>query len=249
MLASCCLVDIMKPINGRNPSAAAAEMPEEDSGGEGRCCYCCFRFTLTCGITALFLWLALRPNRPTLSIEQFDVFALNSTSNRSTNASIAASNRTIFFDLKLKNRNKDKGVFYDALSLKFSYAPNLRFPVANATFPAFYQGHEHSAQRPLAVEATSGNWMTAAAEAVGVNGSAVFRVDLTTAVRYKVVFWKMKRKRLVLGAELAVNGQGKLVRGKKGVRLTSGAGLGTRCYRALGYLFVVFCLVHIGWGL
>ncbi|KAK1360768.1 hypothetical protein POM88_045242 [Heracleum sosnowskyi] len=43
------------------------------------CCNFCCTFIFTSGLTALFLWLSLRPSNPTCSIQHFDVPALNKT--------------------------------------------------------------------------------------------------------------------------------------------------------------------------
>ncbi|KAJ8420138.1 hypothetical protein Cgig2_033912 [Carnegiea gigantea] len=195
-------------------------MSEPEQG----CCRCCCSFIFTAGLTALFLWLSLRPSSPTCSIEQFDAFALNKTSNSTTQTKTKTktTNHTLYYDLKLKNRNKDMGVYYDALNLTFYYASR---PIGNATYPAFYQGHQKDTHRIGSFDATRGvNWENATA-VVSTNGSAVFRVELATAVRYKIIFWKTKQHRLVMAADLHVNDQGSLVKGKKnkGITLSSGA--------------------------
>lgn len=50
-------------------------------------------------------------------------------------------------------------------------------------------------------------------------------MELATAVRFKIIFWKTKRHRLVVGADLQVNDQGSLVKRKKnkGIKLSSQA--------------------------
>lgn len=68
-------------------------------------------------------------------------------------------------------------------------------------------------------------------EMVGVNWSqvvsenntqVVFRVDLVTAVRFKILSWKTSRRKLRIGTNVEVNDQGEKVN-KKGIRLKSGA--------------------------
>lgn len=73
---------------------------------------------------------------------------------------------------------------------------------------------------------------------MAANGSALFRVELTTAVRYKIIFWKTKRHRLVVGADLQVNDDGSLVKRKKkkGIKLSSG---GAKMKASLGILGVL----------
>lgn len=62
----------------------------------------------------------------------------------------------------------------------------------------------------------------AAVRTMAGGGKAVFRVDLATAVRFKILFWKTKRHGLVVGADFDVNDVGMKVT-KKGTRLKSGA--------------------------
>lgn len=50
---------------------------------------------------------------------------------------------------------------------------------------------------------------------------AVFRVDLVTVIRFKILLWKTKKHRVVVGADFGVNDVGKKER-KKGTRLKSG---------------------------
>lgn len=49
---------------------------DRDNGGK-TCCSYCFSFIFTAGLTSLFLWLSLRPDKPKCSIEYFYVPALN----------------------------------------------------------------------------------------------------------------------------------------------------------------------------
>ncbi|XP_022139632.1 protein NDR1-like [Momordica charantia] len=183
-----------------------------EAGGCGRCC---FSFILTSGFTALFLWLSLRTHKPKCSIESFYIPALNQSLNSS-------SDSTVFFDLRLKNQNKDKSVFYDAINLNLTLVDGGRRPVGNLTVAGFHQGRDKKAFRKGQVEARGVDW-----KAVRRNGSAVFRLDLATAVRYKILFWKTKRDNLRVGAEVKVNAQG-AKEYPHGITLSSGAAVAGR---------------------
>ncbi|KAL7087836.1 hypothetical protein ACP275_13G093000 [Erythranthe tilingii] len=181
----------------------------------GGCCRCCFSFILTSGFAALFMWLSLRTSKPDCSIEKFYVPALNRSADiNSTN------NHTIYFDLKLDNGMKEKGVRYANISLNFFYN-STHLPIANYTVPGFYQGHKKNTHRRQLVEATGLPW-AAALEAVS-NGSTVsFRVELATRVKYKIMFWYTKRERLEVGGDVVVNDTGKKVN-RKNIKLKSGS--------------------------
>ncbi|XP_074271012.1 protein NDR1-like [Silene latifolia] len=179
------------------------------SSGQAKSCCSCGCLVST-AISAIFLWLAFRILTPTCSIENFDVFALQKTPN----------NNSIHYDLKLKNRNFNKGIYYDALNLTFYYKPNRsNFPVGNVTIDSFYQGFWKSTHRVGDIEPKGVNLKNA-------NGDAVFRVELATEVRYRSPLWKTKRHSLVVGADLKVNDQGSLIKGKgnNGIKLSSAPG-------------------------
>lgn len=203
----------------------------DSGGGGGVCCRCCFSFILTSGLTALFMWLSLRTSNPVCSIQDIYVPPLNKSEN--------STYYQIYFDLKLDNENKDKGVYYDALNLTCYYPPtNRTSPIGSFTFPAFYQGHKKNARRKQWVPVTGVPW--AEARAAAANGSAAFRVDLATAVRFKIMAWKTKKHKLLVGANVEVDEFGGKKLKKKGVRLKSG------CYRARrGPLVVIFSVLGL----
>ncbi|XP_074348826.1 protein NDR1-like [Apium graveolens] len=191
-------------------------------GANRSCCNFCCTFIFTSGLTALFLWLSLRASNPTCSIQRFDVPALNKTAN-------STSNHTIYFDLKLDNQNKDKGIYYDTLNLTFSYGVNKSQPIGNFTVHSFYQGHRKSTHRKTLVDLYNVSF-----EAVSVSK---FRVDLETAVRFKIMGFKTKRHKIVVWAQVDVNESGQKAN-KKGIKLKSGAPEFQR-YRERGLLFLV----------
>ncbi|XP_027062661.2 protein NDR1 [Coffea arabica] len=195
----------------------------DPSSSAGGCCRCCCSFILTSGLTALFMWLSLRGSKPSCSIEDFYVPSLNATDNSTT----TRSNHTLYFDLRLKNEMKDKGVGYDDLNLTFFYVQNGSLGIANYTVPSFYQGHDKKARRKELVQTYGVPW-EAAYRAVSNGSTVTFRVGLTTRVRYKILFWYTKRHGLKVGANVDVNNSGKKVN-KKGIRLKSGAPESVRC--------------------
>lgn len=169
------------------------------------CCSCCSSFILTIGLTALFIWLSLRVDEPKCYLEHIYIPTLNKTLNSS-------SNSTLLFTLKLVNPNKDKGIQYDAVQLRFGifFNVNTTRSIGNATVDRFYQGHEKKAKKPGSL--IGGN-LTAT-----VDGKVYLRVDFVTAVKYKILFWYTKRDRLWGGANVAIGDSGEKVE-KKAIRL------------------------------
>ncbi|CAI9260352.1 unnamed protein product [Lactuca saligna] len=130
----------------------------------------------------------------------------------------STSDQSIYLDLKLDNENKDKG---------------------------FYQGHQKKTRRKNWTDTQGVPWDAA----VNITGGRppVFRVDLATAVRFKILFWKTKRHRLILGADFEVSDRGQKVQ-KKGTRLKSGAPelfSGNSCIASSLVVFCTLVLVFI----
>ncbi|CAK8535246.1 unnamed protein product [Lathyrus sativus] len=170
------------------------------------CCSCCSGFIITMGLTALFIWLSIRVDEPKCYIDHIYVPALNKTLN-------STSNSTILFTLKLVNPNKDKGIQYDAVYLRFGIFLDLNTTrsLGNATVERFYQGHEKKGQKPGSMNGVGNLTET-------VNGKVYFRVDFVTAVKYKILLWCTKRDQLWGGANLEIGDSGEKVY-KKAVRL------------------------------
>ncbi|KAL2331574.1 hypothetical protein Fmac_019155 [Flemingia macrophylla] len=208
------------------------------------CCTRCLSFLITIGLTALFLWLSLRVDEPRLYLDYIYVPSLNKTLNPNPNPQ-THTNNTIFFTVKLANNNKDKGIQYDNVSLSFSHFTSLNATRAlgNATVKSFYQGHQKNAFKKGYLNAT-GNLTTP------VNGRVFYRVDFTTAVKYKILFWYTKRHRLWGGANVEIEASLGTKVNRKGIRLggnslaviESGAPLIRRGYPALPCVAVFLIL-------
>ncbi|KAI3673778.1 hypothetical protein L6452_39908 [Arctium lappa] len=183
------------------------------------CCRCCFSFTLTLGLTSLFLWLSLRTSNPVCSIQDVYIPALNKTEN-------STAYQSIYLDLKLDNENKDKGIYYDPVNITLHYYVNGLnsdkigiIEIANYTISGFYQGHQKKTRRKNWINTYGVPWDAAVKAVAG--GKAGFRMDLATAVRFKILFWKTKRHGVVVGADFDVNDVG-MKATNKGTRLKSG---------------------------
>ncbi|XVE50546.1 hypothetical protein DITRI_Ditri01bG0171500 [Diplodiscus trichospermus] len=201
-----------------------------DSRGGSGCC-CSFIFTL--GLTALFMWLSLRTSNPKCSIQSFYLPSLNRTLNRTTDP-------TLNFTIELDNPNKDKGIKYDPLNITVYDFPS-RSHVGSVLMPGFYQGHKKKAKKLGQGTANT----TVALGAVSQNGTGVFRVDMATAVKFKIIFWYTKKHKIRVGADVVVNASGVKV-DHKGIRLKSMAPrMGSFCV-VVGALvnFLVFTLLN-----
>ncbi|XP_030542811.1 protein NDR1-like [Rhodamnia argentea] len=197
------------------------------------CCRCCCGFIFTAGLSSLFMWLTLRASKPSCSIYQFYLPALNRSAGTPTNT-------TIFMDVKLSNGNNDKGIYYDAVNLTVYYYGDANRTKWLRTIPGFKQGHQKTAKKNASVETFGVNWT----DVVAKNESAVFRVDLATAVRFKIIFWKTKRHKLRVGANVTLNPEGAKM-AKKGIKLKSGVGKNTGgcCFWQMGISVVAVAII------
>ncbi|XP_015577079.3 protein NDR1-like [Ricinus communis] len=186
-----------------------------DSGGG--CCRCCCSFIFTLGLTALFMWLSLRPSKPKCLLKKFYIPALN-------HSLTPRGNTSLIFQLGLENTNKDKGVYYDPVNVTFFDSPKRNHTVGNFVIPEFYQGHKKKATKggEINLTASSAFDQDAVSRAVS-NGSAVIRVDMATRVRYKIMAWKTKRYTITVGADINITDQGTIINPKKGIKLKSSA--------------------------
>ncbi|KAG7578025.1 hypothetical protein ISN45_Aa03g022540 [Arabidopsis thaliana x Arabidopsis arenosa] len=179
-------------------------MDREEELGR-KCCTCCLKFIFTAGLGALILWLSLRAGKPKCSIQNFYIPALGKDLS-------SRDNTTLNFMVRCDNPNRDKGIYYNDVHLIFSTINTTKINssalvlVANYTVPKFYQGHKKKAKKWGQVKPLNNQTVL---RAVLPNGSAVFRLDLKTQVRFKIVFWKTKwYRRLEVGADVEVNGDG-----------------------------------------
>ncbi|XP_072988792.1 protein NDR1-like [Typha latifolia] len=179
----------------------------------GGFCRCCLGVLLTLGFVALFLWLSYRPIKPRFYLTAFSLLP----------SPIVTDNLTALasFTLEIENKNKELGIDYDPISLSLSLnSTTTTNSSAAATIPGFYQGHQRTADKSGYF---AGDGRTPAARAAKVsNGSAVFRVVVESAIRYKTFARKGRRHKISVAGEVAVDKEGKKT-GKKGIRLQSAA--------------------------
>ncbi|XP_021755507.1 protein NDR1-like [Chenopodium quinoa] len=200
---------------------------------------CCGVIT-TVAISAILFWfLIIRTSKPVCSIEEFDIFSLtNSTNNVIHHNNTSHYNNTISYDLKLNNKNHNKGIFYDAVDVTFYYK-SKSYSIRNDTFPPFYQGRLKSTHRYGKFDVRGVKWENETAP-------VMFKVELKTAVRFKNTIWKTHRHQVVVEADLKVNSEGSLIKGKgnKGIVLRSKAEKNKGRYELVGILGILIFIIY-----
>ncbi|KAI3813038.1 hypothetical protein L1987_17752 [Smallanthus sonchifolius] len=156
------------------------------------------------------------PSDPSFTINDFYISALNLSDISSTTTT---ANQTIFFDMKLHNKNKAMGAYYDPVI--FSYIPNIKltFVVAEYTVPKFYQ---HNQKSKHVIETVTSHGVAPYNRTIT---SSVFKVEVLTKVGFTSPAYR-KRRRVDVVANVRVSQTGEKD-SKKGIKLfESGAGDG-----------------------
>ncbi|KAL1555596.1 protein NDR1-like [Salvia divinorum] len=133
-----------------------------------------------------------------LYVPALDISAPQNTSNSTT------TNPFLFFALGLENNLQIRSISYDNVTLAFFYG---RKAVADYVVPGFYQGMLGTAHRRDVVETRGVPWEDAVG-AVSAGGTVGFRVDLAARMRFKVLFWYSKEKKVRVLADVAVDDSG-----------------------------------------
>lgn len=172
-------------------------------------CLWSFQFIIFLGLLVLLLWLSLRPKKPSYTVVELDVSTANAT--------------TITFGMEISNPNKRAGVYYDDMNVTVILIVS---DVADdtsgcfTTINGFYQGHHKTATLGRSLQADERAW--GAVMAAVRNGTAKFRVGVTTKVRYKVAGVKSRRRALVVEGGVGVGSDGKISGKTKRVKLRHG---------------------------
>ncbi|XP_026437214.1 protein NDR1-like [Papaver somniferum] len=177
------------------------------------CLWCVTATVVIVGVLFLVAWLASNQIRsPKCSIEKFFVPALDKAV--SGNETASNINKTISFDLRLKNQNGDgSGVYYDVLNISVYYYQKdnnsgdvKRLPIGNVSIPGFYQAKvDH---RLETVHTFGVPWEEARME-VANGSSAMFLLNLNSNVKLKIpldgVVTSTDIQKLNLGVNVSVN--------------------------------------------
>ncbi|KAJ0966100.1 hypothetical protein J5N97_027238 [Dioscorea zingiberensis] len=167
--------------------------------GGGGCCRCCTKLVLGLGLTTLILYLTYHPIRPRFFITAF---------------SLTSGNLTATYSLEIENKNRQIAVLHDPITLSVSLPPGNLTAFADP-IAAFHQGHAKTADFDGSVSLPAGTWTSAVA-----NVSAVVRVSVSSAFRYKVLAWKTRHHTVDVGGDVAVDKEGRKI-AEKGIRLSS----------------------------
>ncbi|KAI3747282.1 hypothetical protein L6452_09736 [Arctium lappa] len=175
-------------------------------------------------LLVVLLVLYVNPENPSFSVEKFYVPAFDTTSN-------VDPIDTIFFDIKLQNRNKAIGLFHgDPLNVTISYTPiktDHKF-TWQYSVPKFYQGNHHSRRlidviQMAGVDGSVWNQTVVADQVriqpmkMGFEPVVFFKVDIMSKVRFKLI-GRNHGKEVVMSVQVPVHSNTGAMFDEKGMK-------------------------------
>lgn len=157
------------------------------------------------GIISFILWLSLRPHRPRFFIQDF---------------SIPEGNSKIVYSVTARNSNQNIGVYYDSVQVAVFYQEDQNIGGSQVLFP-FYQEPKNTTViggtlSGPSLTATGQQWQQIAADRA--RGNAVFRLEITSVIRFKISSWDSKRHRMHANCPVHIGPDGSILRDYKDKR-------------------------------
>ncbi|XP_010240943.1 PREDICTED: protein YLS9 [Nelumbo nucifera] len=153
------------------------------------------------GILAFILWLSLRPHRPRFHVIDFSVPGL-SQENGFENAQIS-------FNVTVRNPNQNIGIYFDSTGAS-AYYRNQRIGETPLLYP-FYQPPKNTTAIPGVLSGATLNvnterWKEFMADRA--TGTVLFRLDITSTIRFKVSTWDSKHHKVHASCDVSVGQDG-----------------------------------------
>ncbi|XP_057764818.1 NDR1/HIN1-like protein 26 [Salvia miltiorrhiza] len=145
-------------------------------------------FIVVC-VAAFILWLSLRPHRPRFHVQEFSIPAFAQEA--------GFNNAAIIYNATARNANQIMGVYYDSVQLAVYYQENI-IGGSPVLFPLY--------QKPKTTTVINGQlsgatlrvseqrWQQFVAD-LG-KGEVVFRLDISSTIRFRIWKWHSKRHKM-----------------------------------------------------
>ncbi|OWM77653.1 hypothetical protein CDL15_Pgr017053 [Punica granatum] len=163
------------------------------------------------GIISFILWLSLRPHRPRFHIHDFSIPSLSQPD--------GFQNAQISFNATARNSNSHIGVYYDSMEGTVYYR-DQNIGSKSLLFPFYQEPKTTTVITDVLSGATltvnNQRWMEFTNDRA--QGTLVFRVDLTSTIRFKVSTWNSKRHRMHANCDVSVGADGMILAASKGKR-------------------------------
>lgn len=157
---------------------------------------------LIIGMVTFILWLSLRPHRPRFHIQEFSVPGLGQAT--------GFDNAQISFNATARNSNHNIGIYYDAMDGSLYYRDQQIGSITQLLQP-FYQEPKNTTVvegvfTGASLTVNSQRWMEFSDDRT--RGTVVFRLQLTSTIRFKIWSWQSKRHRMYANCEVSVGPDG-----------------------------------------
>ncbi|XP_057513795.1 NDR1/HIN1-like protein 26 [Actinidia eriantha] len=159
---------------------------------------------LTVGIIIFILWLSLRPHRPRFHVRDFSVPGLDQAN--------GFENAQVIFNLTARNANQKIGYYYDAMQVTLNYK-DINIGKTYLLFP-FYQEPKNTTVlygvlSGATLTVNNQRWTEFQSDRRG--GVVVFRLQVTSIIRFKVFKWISKRHKMHANCEVGVGPDGSIL--------------------------------------
>ncbi|XP_021599955.1 NDR1/HIN1-like protein 26 [Manihot esculenta] len=163
------------------------------------------------GIVAFILWLSLRPHRPRIYIHDFSIPGLGQAN--------GFENAEIIFNVTARNSNQHIGFYYDNV-VGSVYYKDQRIGDTPLLNPFYQEAKNTTIMYGVLSGATltvnSHRWMEFLNDRS--KGTVIFRLDVTSNIRFKVSSWSSKRHRMHANCDVGVDPNGSILASYKNKR-------------------------------
>ncbi|EXB31399.1 hypothetical protein L484_014826 [Morus notabilis] len=161
------------------------------------------------GFITFILWLSLRPHRPRFHIHEFSVPGLGQES--------GFENAQITVNASARNPNQNIGIRYDSMEGSVYYRDQKI-----GTKPLMHEPFSQEPKNTTVIDGTfSGATLTVSSQRWmeftndRARGMVVFRLELTSMIRFRVSSWESKRHRMHANCDVDVGPDGLILPGSK----------------------------------
>ncbi|XP_076958937.1 NDR1/HIN1-like protein 26 [Bidens hawaiensis] len=156
------------------------------------------------GLITFILWLSLRPHRPRFHIHEFSIPSL------AQDNGLASAQAT--FNVTARNPNLNIGIFYDTMHITLFFQ-NQNIGEEPFNVPFFQEPKNTtvlydtlSGTRLVINEARWGQLVAAR-----MHGLVTFRLEVASAIRFKVAGWESKKHKMHANCDIGVGPDGMLI--------------------------------------
>ncbi|XP_052202921.1 NDR1/HIN1-like protein 26 [Diospyros lotus] len=166
-------------------------------------CAICLALLLIIGMVTFILWISLRPHRPRIHVRDFSIPGLAQAN--------GLENARVVFNATTRNPNQSIGIYYDALQATLYY-DDQSIGGTPLLFPFYQQPKNTTTLSGVLSGATltvnNQRWMQFQSDRS--QGTVIFRLDITSTIRFKVSTWSSKRHRLHAHCDVGVGPDGSI---------------------------------------